>query len=109
MCEYCEKIFDLQTVKKFDYIDQVNLPSSVIAQEGNKNYIYAFCDDTYYSGIIIRDVNYCPRCGRDLKSNTKIALSDREKVTEASVAFSHSPEDKWVFTITIPDINRKAD
>ena len=63
-CDFCNDIINLQ-----DQIQTKNWDrqSRLIYDPEDKHYDYWFeCDDSYYSGIIMQDLQYCPFCGKKL-------------------------------------------
>ena len=64
MCDFCNKIYSFYEVDSTPYW---NLPPSLIIK-GSKNdfHIYTTCEDNYYSAITIRDIHFCPKCGKAL-------------------------------------------
>ena len=62
MCEFCEKIY-----KQSDIIDEPRIVyGNYCSNESDMYYIYVPTDEgIYYS---IDNINYCPICGRELRS-----------------------------------------
>ena len=67
MCKFCDKIYtrnDLENTNNWD------LPSIFVYQERNgRIHLYTTCPDSYYDGVTLYDIRYCPVCGRDLTLN----------------------------------------
>ena len=64
MCDFCNKIYSIYEI---DNTSHWNLPYSLILKDSKNNFhIYTTCDDDYYSAISVRDIHYCPKCGKAL-------------------------------------------
>lgn len=64
MCDLCNKIYTLDSFDIYDY----DLPDAMIVKDKNNIHgIYINPCDRYYRGIYIKDILYCPKCGRNLK------------------------------------------
>lgn len=64
MCSFCDKIFTSDEVNHTSHWD---LPYDFILRDAKGAYhIYNICDDDYYSGTSVRDIHFCPKCGKAL-------------------------------------------
>lgn len=62
MCEFCKEI--ALTDEEFE--EMVKIRNDFIFTEDNKFKIYTDTGDSFCPGVL-RDINYCPICGRDLR------------------------------------------
>lgn len=63
MCELCKNIPDYEI-----YDEHYKTNSTLVHDPFSDEYdIYFNCEDSFYSGVIIANVSYCPFCGRELK------------------------------------------
>lgn len=60
MCDFCKNIYktDVYVSEVSDYISK---------DSDGKYWIHANTGDKYYQGMLF-DINYCPMCGKDLRS-----------------------------------------
>lgn len=65
-CELCSNIGRYK--RTVGYIHPSDPDSILIYDDKYDEYdIWSDCPDSYYSGVLIRNVLYCPKCGRKLK------------------------------------------
>lgn len=61
MCNFCEHIEIKNDYKRKPFWERDNC-----IVKNNEDYeLWVECDDSYYSGIAM-NINYCPKCGREL-------------------------------------------
>lgn len=64
MCELCKNIPDYEI-----YDEKYKTNATLVHDPFSDEYdIYYNCEDSFYSGVIIANVSYCPFCGRNLKN-----------------------------------------
>ena len=68
MCEFCRDIITNEKYDSLSGFDKCALPRSCIMKDNvlNQYHIFFECDDYYYSGKYLKDIKYCPKCGRKL-------------------------------------------
>ena len=68
-CEFCSKIWDNAKAYKesfeFEYQEGI-----AIVTDSDGPGLYVPCDDWYYSTIVM-NINFCPKCGRQVNLNYK--------------------------------------
>lgn len=75
MCKFCKKIFEnvseldgtIYTLQRESYTNkEIETMQGGLAWEDDVIILYIPCDDNYYTPKI-KDVKFCPYCGRELK------------------------------------------
>lgn len=61
-CNFCKEILSWEEYQKQDPFDR----EDSLIEENDKYFIFAANDDWYYNHIVVKDVKYCPVCGRKL-------------------------------------------
>lgn len=64
MCELCKNIQDYKIYDGHYSTNDVLVHDSL----SDEYDIYSNCEDSFYSGVIIKNISYCPKCGRNLKN-----------------------------------------
>lgn len=69
MCNFCEKIWKNSEEYEESFNGWHDVPAIVINPETKSPMIYQPCwDDSQYSTFIDVPLNFCPKCGRDLRN-----------------------------------------
>ena len=68
MCEFCENIITNEEYDSLSIYDKIDIPKSFIMKDNilNQYHLFLECDDYYYSGKYLENIEYCPKCGRKL-------------------------------------------
>lgn len=69
MCEFCEDIRPIDNRKDFRDEDDLIMGGIQIVSDGGEYHLFDDCEDSYYSGISLENIHYCPFCGRKLKED----------------------------------------
>ena len=63
-CELCETIWKNVSHYTNQFENSYDEVAAIVMKNGMP-YLYIPCEDYYYSGTVMQ-INYCPKCGRDL-------------------------------------------
>lgn len=67
MCDFCEDIKPIVKGRDIWYREGRESGMGFYEKKGKKIYAYYDeCPDSFYSGMVISDMKYCPMCGRRL-------------------------------------------
>jgi hypothetical protein len=70
MCDFCKNIETLKKIKtgafRGGYYPTENKTQIVYSDIDNDFNLFVGCDDSFYSGIELQNIRYCPYCGREL-------------------------------------------
>ena len=64
-CYLCEEIYDEEELRNMHWSEREYSNYITHNEEYNSYHLWHECDDSYYSGIIMK-IKYCPVCGRKL-------------------------------------------
>lgn len=68
-CELCDKIFDIKQNLRDQFTEEHPAEKTILARnykEGRTDLLSRFHDDPPAYAVAIRDISYCPKCGRRL-------------------------------------------
>ena len=67
MCKWCDKD-RIKDLKEYADTDNWERTNCIVYDKDNETYnIWVECEDFYYSGKEIWDIQFCPYCGRKLE------------------------------------------
>ena len=69
MCNFCEDIITNEKYDSLSFEDKYNLPIAFIIKDNilDRYHLWIECEDYYYSGKYLKNIKYCPICGREIK------------------------------------------
>lgn len=68
-CKLCDKIFDIKQNLRDQFTEEHPAEKTILARDykkGRTDLMIRFHDDPPTYAVAIRDISYCPKCGRRL-------------------------------------------